>query len=552
MKRLAALALLLIGCASNPASSIPTGNTDTIPTAPKLVVGIVIDQMRYDYLTRYYDDFCEGGFKRLMGEGFMSHDHHFSYAPTFTGPGHASIYTGTSPAVHGIIANDWYDRKLGKVMYCASDSTSIPVGTEQAAAKMSAYRMLSSTLCEELELATQGESKTIGIALKDRSSLLPVGSGGDAAYWYMGGTEGNWISCEDYMSELPSWVQKFNGEGHSAELLKQDWELLLDPKEYNESHADNNPYEGKMVGKVSPTFPYDLEALAPANGNFSILKGVPHGNTITIEFAKAAIEAEQMGADDITDLLALSFSATDYVGHRFGVDAMETQDIYLRLDREIEAFLNYLDEKIGLENVSLFVTGDHGSPHVPSYLEHQKMNGGYWQPGNMVEDVKAMLNTRYGQGEWVLNYSNDQFFLNHDLIWDSKIDIADMQSDIAAYCLKIEGVHTTITASSLMMSEFNNGIHHVIQSGYMAKRSGDVMVVTNPGWITYGRTGTTHGSPFAYDTHVPLILFGNGIAPADHYKRTYIKDIAPTVAAIMGIQMPNGSTGRVIHQAIER
>ncbi len=552
MKRFAAMALLLIGCASNPASSLPTTDTEPPSSKPKLVVGIVVDQMRYDYLTRYYDDFCDGGFKRLLGEGFVSHDHHFSYAPTFTGPGHASIYTGTTPAVHGIIANDWYDPSLGKIIYCASDSTSIPVGTQAAEARMSAYNMFSSTLAEELELATQGQAKTIGIALKDRSSLLPIGQGGDAAYWYIGGTEGHWVTCEDYMTSLPSWVNTFNAGGFSERLLKEDWTLLLDPKEYNESHVDNTPYEGKMVGKVSPTFPYDLDALAPENGNFSILKTVPQGNTLTLEFAKAAIEAEGMGADAITDLLALSFSATDYVGHRFGVDALESQDTYLRLDRDIEEFLNYLDEKIGLENISIFLTADHGASHTPSYLEHENMKGGYWLPGNMVEDVQAMLNTRYGVGDWVLNYSNDQFFLNHALIWNSDVDIDDMQADIAAFCLQYEGVHTTITATTLMESEFSSGIHHIIQNGYMAKRSGDVMVVTYPGWITNSRTGTTHGSPFAYDTHVPLILFGNGVEKGDHYGRTYIKDIAPTMAIMMGIQMPNGTTGKIIPEAIAK
>ncbi|MCB0760612.1 MAG: alkaline phosphatase family protein [Flavobacteriales bacterium] len=550
MKRLFFILICLTACAPQPLVSM--AETPPADGKPKLVIGIVIDQMRYDYLTRYYDDFGQGGFRRLMDQGFVSHNHHYSYAPTFTGPGHASIYTGTTPSTHGIIANDWFDRNTGTVMYCAADSMVTPVGTSNPTAKMSAFRLLSSTLSEELELATQGASKTIGIALKDRSSLLPMGQGGDAAYWFMGGTEGNFVTCSDYMDALPAWVDQFNNSSIKSDLMLQTWNLLLDPSAYNESHADNNPFEGAITGKVSPTFPYNLQELGPQNDNYSILKTVPQGNELTLAFAKWAIENEQMGADDITDLLAISFSANDYVGHRFGVDAMETQDIYLRLDRQLEAFFNYLDEQIGLDQVTIFLTADHGSPHVPSYLEKEQIPGGYWQPGNMIEDVKAMLNEKLGEGEWVLSYFNDQFFLNHDLMRQQDVEVDDVEEMIAALCLEYEGVHTVITAETLKNAEFTRGIYGIIQNGFLAKLSGDVMVVTNPGWITYNRTGTTHGSPFAYDTHVPLIIYGAGVETGQHYDYTRTADIAPTLSAIMKIQMPSGTTGSMISPAIQR
>ncbi|NNE55232.1 MAG: alkaline phosphatase family protein, partial [Flavobacteriales bacterium] len=255
---------------------------------PKLVIGIVVDQMRYDYLTRYWEDYSEDGFKRLM-TGFVAHDHHFSYAPTYTGPGHASVYTGTTPSVHGIISNDWFNGLQDSSVYCTEDLTVKGVGTESAAGQMSPRRMLASTMCDELKLFSNGRSKTIGVSLKDRGAILPAGHSANGAYWFVGGEEGQWVTSTFYGDALPDWVKAFNLRNMGKEMLKEGWKRFKEEAVYDESLADNNPYEKAFVGGERPTFPYDLQALALQNGNFDILKATPHGNKLTVEFARAAI-----------------------------------------------------------------------------------------------------------------------------------------------------------------------------------------------------------------------------------------------------------------------
>ena len=521
---------------------------------PRLVVGITVDQMRPDYIFRYWDDFEEGGFKRLYSGGFVCADHHFGYAPTFTGPGHASIFTGTTPAFHGILANDWYDRKSGTSVYCAEDSAVRGVGTrypEDKDGRMSPHRMQASTLGDELKLASNHRSRVVGISMKDRGAILPAGHAADGAYWFRGKDEGVFISSTHYMDALPDWAAAWNQKRRAEQLLRAGWDLLLPADRYDESYPDNNPFEGPFKGSSSPTFPYDLQALADANGGYDILKATPAGNVLLVDFAIAALEGEQLGKDDFTDLLAVSFSSPDYVGHQFGVHARETQDTYLRLDRELARLFEALDQRVGEGQWLVWLSADHAGAPVPSLVEAQQWPVGYWKPGNMVDAVRADLVARYGE-DLLLRYSNDQFFLDRPRIRALGLDLARIQGQIQQTALEQPEVLFAVTSTELLGGGgLGDDFRDRLRMGHHAYGSGDVVVVTRPGWIQYGRTGTTHGSPFPYDTHAPLVFYGWGVKPGTTYARTHIRDIAPTVAAMIHSPMPNACTGRVITDLFE-
>jgi predicted AlkP superfamily pyrophosphatase or phosphodiesterase len=538
-------AILLFSC--SPGAEVPTQESNQA----KLVIGIVIDQRRDDYLTRYWDDYSDRGFKRLISTGFSSNDHQYSYAPTYTGPGHATVYSGTTPEVHGIIANDWYDRVGESLVYCVKDTLVQSIGTNDVGGQMSPHRFLSTSLCDQLELATNSRSKTIAISLKDRGAVLPAGHSGDGAYWFIGGDEGKWVSSSWYMSSLPKWVDNFNASGVMDNLMDRTWELLLNDSVYDESYPDNNPFEGKYVGKDSPTFPYELRELAEQNGNYSMLKVTPMGNTMVVDFAKAAILAEEMGTDNHPDLLSVSLSSTDYVGHKYGPMALETQDTYLRLDQKIADFLEFVDQYVGLDNTLIFLTADHGGAHVPNLLKDRKIPVDYWQPGNLEDDVRAMLSEKYGTGEWLLQFFEDRFYLNRPLIHEKGLDLAKMQHEIADFSLLYPGVASAYTARTMSTTQFTEGLARNMQRGFHQKISGDVMLLLKPGWMKWGSTGTTHESGYIYDTHVPMVFSGWGVSHGETHDQTNTRDIAPTVAAILKIQPPIGCTGRVISDALK-
>lgn len=523
---------------------------------PKLVVGITVDQMRMDYLYRYWDDFGSGGFKRLIQQGMVCGDHHFGYAPTYTGPGHASIYTGTTPRLHGIIANDWYDRSTNASVYCAFDDGVETIGLKDASlrdGKMSSHRMQSSTLGDEMKIASGMNAKVIAVSLKDRGATLPGGHLADGAYWFYGKDKGQFITSSKYVDELPSWVKKFNKGGHAERHLKSGWRTKRNEADFAQEWPDNNPFEQPFTGGNNATFPYDLQALSETNGGYDILKSTPHGNTMVIDFAVKSIEGEALGADGITDLLAISLSSTDYVGHQFGTNAWETMETYLHLDRLLKQLFSQLDAKVGNGNWMCWLTADHGAATPPSLAQSVGMPVGYWKPGNMIEDVKADLQAQFGEGEWVLNYSNDQFFFNRPLMRERNVDLDAAQRRIQLLCQTYEGVSMAITGCDLTSGNASNDpIVEKIRNGWSANASGDVMIVTQPGWIKYGMAGTTHGSPFPYDTHVPCIFYGWNVPSGITYERTYIQDIAPTVAALIHSPMPNACTGRPIQAVLQQ
>lgn len=516
---------------------------------PKLVVGIVVDQMRYDYISRFWNGYSEGGFKRLVKEGFNFKNNHYNYAPTSTGPGHASVYTGTTPASHGIIGNDWYDKEIGASVYCVADNTYASVGTASAAGQMSPKQLLTTTISDQLKLHTQSRSKVIAIALKDRGAVLPGGHTADAAYWFHGKEEGSWISSTFYMETLPSWVTQFNSK--VPQQYKKPWDLLKSEKAYIQSGSDKNNYEGAYRGETAAVFPHDLVSLWEANGAYDILKATAYGNSLTADFALAALKGENLGKGVDTDFLAISFSSTDYVGHQFGVNSREIEDTYYRLDLDLERLLKALDAQVGPGNYSLFLTADHAAVQVPSYLKDLKIPSGYFDSKVFKEKLNAYVADQFGSEDLIENISNYQVFLNRGLVAQLDIDLKGMQEDLAQFILQDSAVERTYTAHQMWGGEYTKGIPYILQNGYNPKRSGDVLFVLKPAVISYSRTGSTHGSPQIYDTHTPLLFYGKGFKRGASYERSEIPDIAPTLAAMLGIAFPNGTTGKPLTQVLE-
>jgi predicted AlkP superfamily pyrophosphatase or phosphodiesterase len=517
---------------------------------PKLVVGVVVDQMRYDYLTRFYERFGNDGFRRLVEKGFNAENNHFNYIPTYTAPGHASVYTGTSPAHHGIIGNSWYDKSSKTSVYCVSDTLYQTVGSATKAGQMSPHRLLTSTVTDQLRLHTQQRGKVVGVGIKDRGAVLPAGFSG-TAYWFDGGEQGKWISSTYYMDKLPNWVEKYNNSGKVKAYLKP-WTTLYDIKTYVESGPDDNNYEGKFKGETKAIFPHDLPALNKENETYELVKSSAFGNDITKDFALAVLKNEQMGKDDVTDFLAISFSSTDYLGHMYGVNSVEVQDAYLRLDQNIAEILNTLDKEVGVGNYTVFLTADHGAVHVPAYLQDQKMAAGYFNNDEFVGEVKYYANEAFGSDKVIEKINNQQIFLNEKSIDSLDLDVDDVEEALAQYIVKLPSVLEAYTATSMRNATFTEGTPALMQRGYNQKRSGHVLYTLHPGFISYPKVGSTHGSGYTYDTHVPLIFFGWGIEPGKTAMRTNITDIAPTIAALLGISPPNYASGNVLDFVLKK
>ncbi|TLG99013.1 alkaline phosphatase family protein, partial [Bizionia argentinensis JUB59] len=517
---------------------------ETVQTAnPKLIIGIVVDQMRYDYLTRFYDKYSEGGFKRMMNDGFNCKNNHFNYIPTYTGPGHASVFTGTTPKNHGIIANNWYDKELKTSVYCAGDDSMQPLGTTDDAGKMSPHRMQTTSFADENRLFTQMHGKTIGVAMKDRGAILPAGHTANAAYWFHGEDEGKWISSSFYMNDLPNWVKDFNKSGQTESYIKE-WNTLYPIETYTESGPDLNTFEGGFKGKETATFPYDLASLKNDNKGYDILKAVAYGNNLTTDFAIAAIEGEQLGQDANTDVLTLSYSSTDYVGHNFGVSSKEIQDTYLRLDLDLERFFKYLDKNVGVGEYTVFLTADHGAVEVPSYLKSVKIPSGYLNNKETKQKFSTFMKDTFGTDDLIENVSNNQIFLNREKISTLKLNLADVQETIVNELIGFHDVTKIYSATTMNNNSFSLGVESLLQNGYNQKRSGDLLIVPSAGYLSYSKTGSSHGSGYNYDTHVPLLFFGKGIVKGSTLQKTVIPDIAPTISAMLGISFPSGATGK--------
>jgi predicted AlkP superfamily pyrophosphatase or phosphodiesterase len=509
----------------------------------------VVDQMRWDYLYRYADRYGKGGFKRLLNEGTSCENTSIQYIPTFTACGHASIYTGSVPAINGIAGNDWIEQSNGKSRYCTEDSTVQTVGNTSKAGQMSPRNLLSSTIGDELKLATNFRSKVIGIALKDRGGILTAGHSADAAYWF-DDLNGGWITSSFYMNDLPKWVKGFNSQKLPEKYLTQNWNTLYPLNTYKQSTTDDSPYEGKFKGEQKPIFPHIIPEIKSLD--FNSIRYLPFANTLTLDFAKAAIKEESLGKDEFTDLLAVSLSSTDYIGHQFGPNAIEIEDTYLRLDRDLEAFFNYLDASVGAGNYTFFLTADHGAAHNPQFLIDHKIPAGFWEPKNLQQQLSNNLEQKYKTKNLIRSFTNYQVHFNYPVIEAGKINLEALKKDCVDFLKKQDGVAFVVDLALVNQVALPTKLRERVINGYNSKRSGEIQILLSPGVFQgYVRTGTTHGTWNPYDAHIPLVFMGWGIKKGTSLNRsTAMSDIAPTISALLHIQEPNGSIGEVISEVL--
>lgn len=510
---------------------------------PKLVVGLVVDQMRWDYLYRFNENYGKDGFARLLREGFSNENTMVPYVPTYTAPGHTCIYTGSVPSIHGIVGNDWFDANTKKNMYCAQDTSVNTVGSSSVLGKMSPRNMLTTTVTDELRLATNFKSKVFGVSLKDRGAILPAGHSANAAYWY-DDTNGRWISSTYYQQELPAWLVNYNSKDWVEKAMTKDWNLLLPIGKYGQSTSDDKPYEGKLPEEKSPVFPHMLSQIKKAR--YSAFKYTPFAATYTFNMAKEIITQEKMGTSDITDMITVSISSTDYAGHAFGPNSMEVEDTYLRLDRDIADFLHFLDAKIGKGNYLLFLTADHAGAHVPGFAKEHNIPAGNYSSGTLSKQLKEVLVEKFGSDTMVIKIQNNQVYLNKPFFSGESRLVSVVKKTIIQFLNDQPFIFFAFNNKDIATATIPQPIKERLMNGYNPKRSGQIGYVLLPGYISGGSTGTTHGAWNPYDAHIPLVWFGTGIKPGRTTTETYMTDIAPTLSALLKIQMPNGSVGKVL------
>jgi predicted AlkP superfamily pyrophosphatase or phosphodiesterase len=550
MKKLLFLLVLGLSLARAYPQTAVKSNSGAI-SRPKLVVGVVVDQMRWDFLYRYYDRYkSNGGFRRLLDKGFTCENTLIPYTPTVTACGHSCIYTGSVPAVHGITGNAWWDRLKKRTVYCTEDTSVHTVGAPEGAnGRQSPRNLLTTTICDELRIATNFRSKVIGVAIKDRGGILPAGHSANAAYWY-DNRNGNWITSDYYhMTQLPAWVQQFNSRKLPDSYYRQGWSTLYPLSTYVQSTADEKPYEGKPFGVAAKGFPYDLSAFAGTN--YNMLSYTPYGNAMTAEMAKAAIAGEKLGEDAITDFLAVSFSSTDYVGHSFGPNSIETEDTYLRLDQDLGDLFRYLDEKVGAGQYLVFLSADHGVANVPGFMKENSLPGGSMDDAPYIAEMGPLLRQQFGADKLIISTQNYQVYLDHNLMDSLKIDAKAVKKWIARFLETKETIARAFDLDEVMLEPMPEKIREMVARGYLPGRSGDVQMILKPHWIDGGAAGTTHGLWNPYDAHIPLLWYGWGIKQGKMNRESYMTDIAPTLAALLHIQMPGGSIGNVITEVMK-
>jgi predicted AlkP superfamily pyrophosphatase or phosphodiesterase len=516
---------------------------------PKLVVGIVVDQMRWDYLYRYYERYGSDGFRRLLGEGFSCDNTLINYLPSFTAVGHTCIFTGSVPALSGISGNEWIEQLSGKTVYCTDDSTVRTVGADNASGKMSPRNLLVSTVTDELRLASNFQSKVVGVSLKDRAAILPAGHTANAAFWLDDST-GNFVSSTYYMQELPGWVDAYNKTRPIEKLIQNGWTTLRPIDTYKNSDSDDQPYEGRYPGETGTSFPHHIdEAYKKSRG---IFRPTPFGNTLTLDFARQAVEGYQLGSGPATDFLTINCASTDYVGHMFGPNSIEVEDTYLRLDQDLGKFFAYLDSKLGKGQYTVFLTADHGAAHAIGFMQKHEIPADFWNSRPLVDSLNRMLAVKFGVDKLIRSGLNYQ--LNFDL---GKIDAQHLDLDaIKRLCIdwleRQPGISYAVDLAHIGESPVPEPLRSMIINGYNFKRSGAVQIVLAAGWFEgYGKTGTTHGTWNPYDTHIPLVFMGWGIRPGHSNAAVNMADIAPTVAALLHIQMPNGAVGKPIKEVVD-
>jgi predicted AlkP superfamily pyrophosphatase or phosphodiesterase len=543
------LCFLLLSFVSN--AQAPKSIQSSTSSKPKLIVGIVIDQMRWDYINQFKSHFTsQQGFMRFVNEGASCNNNFIPYVPTVTACGHAAVYTGSTPALHGIAGNQWYDNYQQRTVYCVEDPTVVSVGVEgSAAGKMSPVNVWTTTLGDEIKLANNFKSKVYGISIKDRGAIIPAGHSADGAFWY-DSKSGNFISSTYYGKSLPKWVSEYNSLHRVDSFYTKGWNLSLAKSVYEANcDGDINAYESTTLGAEQKGFPYTLSQFI--GKDYGKISSTPYGNSIVAEMAEKALVSAQLGKDDITDLLAISFSSPDYIGHSFGPNSWETLDGYIKLDAVIAQLFASLDQQVGKNNYTVFLTADHAVANIPDFSKKHKIPGGLISESGIKKELGQLL-LKQGLSDRLISAINEyNIHFNHPLMDSLGVSQDKLVQIVRQYVEQKPGIVQVIESRQAATAALPQELRERIVNGYSPQRSGDMFIVTKSGYMDGYATGTNHGVFYNYDAHIPLLWYGNGIKKGQVNSVNYMTDIAPTVTTLLGIQMPSGSIGKPILEVLK-
>jgi hypothetical protein len=544
VRRVLGLVFLLAGGFVAMAQKIP-------PQKPKLIVGITISGMQYDYLSVYWDKFSDGGFRKMATTGANCKNARYNYLITDPSAGFASIATGTRPSEHGIVSDYWYSRISNEIINSIEDLEQTTIGGAYGTGNYSPRALHSRTFSDELRVKSRFKSRSLGVSMDPQAAVMMSGHTATAAYW-LDPEHATWVTSSFYMDSLPGWLNEFNQKNYRDLYLDRSWETLLPIAEYEESMLDNNPYETGIKGQI--TFPYDLAKISNTGRekkDYTVLMTTPWGNTFTKDMAIAAIINEELGQGAYTDMINIGFNATKFLADHYSTWSVETEDMYLRLDEDIAHLLTFLDEQIGMENVLVYLTADNAIAVDPRYLSASRIPSGFFNYRTSVSLLKSYLNAIYGRGEWVSFYYAQQIYLNRQLIEDSNLSLEDVQDRVARFMVQMGGVSNAVQAYVLKQNNFTEGMLRKIQNSYYPKRSGDVILYLTPGWVEHSSVAGGMYTEFRYGPHVPLIFYGWKINRVTIPYRVSPIDIAPSIASFMEISMPDNATGVVIPDLVK-
>ena len=571
--RTLALSLLLVLVVISSAQRRPqTDNTRS--KRPRLVLLIVVDQFRYDYLERFGDLFVANGLRRLMRDGASWTQSNYDHFPTYTAPGHGTMMTGAYPAETGIVGNDWPDRTTGKRVSSVSDTEEKLLGGKPDDQGSSPRRLMSSTVGDELRLVTNDRSKVIGVSIKDRSAILPAGRNANAAYWFSI-TSGTMVSSTYYFDQLPAWVNNFNNPRPADQYFGKKWERLLSESEYIKRAGPDSPtWETVTAAGDTNSFPHTVTggASSPGPAFYSAFDHSPFSNELILSFAQQAISNEQLGQDDDTDVLTVSFSGNDYVGHRYGPYSQEAMDVALRTDRQIATLLDFVQTKVGLANTLIAFTADHGVAPIPEHAGAIGLGGARIKTADLLNAIRAAIKAKYNPNgtspdptvDYIYKFNdngvardgfmNGNIFFNYAALERDKVNAEELAQVVGTAALTVTGVARYFTRAQLLRgaTSITDPIERRVLHGFYPSRSGDVVLIAEPFKYLGDTITATHGSAYSYDTHVPTIIMGAGVIPGRYLEPATPADIAPTLAALLRITQPPNATGRVLIEAIKR
>jgi predicted AlkP superfamily pyrophosphatase or phosphodiesterase len=513
----------------------PVFNTDK----PDLVVGIVVDKMRYDYITRMWDSFGDNGFKKLINEGTSFNNARYDYLINQSSSGYATIFSGANPSAHGIIADSWYDRLKNENQSSVFDENSVAVGGSFGNGRRSPVRMFTGTVGDELRISNDFRSRVFSISMNDAAAVLSGGFSANTAWWF-DDIHGEWMTSTYYVNNLPSWAREFNEARLPVTYMDRKWEPLNEYTAYFSINGDKNQ-----------KFEYDLKRLQRRQEGFGNIRSTPFGNTFTRDFAISLIVNEQLGKNGNTDMLILGFSSTAAIGQRYGTFSMELQDAYLRLDQDIAYFLEFLENRFGKSKVLVFLTSDQAVAYPASAANPStRMAGGTFSPSMALSLLRSYLNVSYGQADWIHSYNAGMVYLNHSLIDANKVPLEDIQRKSSRFLNQVSGIAGTVTEDVMLRNHFSDGILARIQAGFHPKRSGDIMMYLQQGWHERSMAGDQINL-ISYDQHVPLVFYGWNTERNNFNRMVNITDIAPTLSMMLNIPVPQFSTGRPIMELLK-